>query len=156
MKTLAALASLCAAPAFAECPDDMALLFGCSIVERNAQIEMCRGDGQIRYTYAVDGEPELQFTGPAWGGVKALVQGIHGAAYASAARTGDSFYAVWVDGAMMALDGEGQDLGSPNPAVLQVYGSEADFTAYRADAPIARRVCYPPSIQFDRSNFGPG
>ncbi|SMO73967.1 hypothetical protein [Paracoccus laeviglucosivorans] len=157
MKIIAAalaFASL-AAPAWADCPEGMQVLFTCGIVERNAQVELCQGDGQIRYTYSADGAIELQFTGPGAGGVKSHVQGIHGNAYASAARRGDMYYAVFIDRDLMNFEG-GSDLHSPNPAVVQVYASGDDFNDFKTDKPVARRVCYPPTIEVDDRNFGPG
>lgn len=156
MKTLAALAVLaCDQPAWADCPDGMQMLFTCSIVERNATVELCQADGMIQYTYATDGEVELQFTGPGAGGVKSRVQGIHGDAFASAAKRGDMYYAVFIDRELMRFDGS-HDLHSPNPAVVQVYASSDDFNDFRNDKHVARRVCYPPTIEVDDNNFGPG
>lgn len=145
-----------ATPLSAACPDGMEFLFGCEIVERGAQVEMCSGDGQTRYTYSVDGVPELEFTGPSWGGSKQQVNGIHGHAYASATRSGNMFYAAFVDGDLMNSGAAGAPVSSPNPAVVQVYASEKALVDFKSDEPIARRVCYPPTIELGDNNFGPG
>lgn len=157
MKFFAALfLAACVTSADARCPDGSQLMFRCAIIERNAEVELCNFGGEIRYTYQSNDEIELQFIGEAWGGLKRQVKGIHGTAFASAVRRGDMYYAIFVDSDMMEMDTHGQSLGSPNPALLQVYASQKHFTDYENDEPIARRVCYPPSIQVDSSNFGPG
>lgn len=153
---LAAAVMAFAAPLSAACPEGMEFLFACDIVERGARVEMCAGGGLTQYTYAVDGVPELEFVGPTWGGSKARVAGIHGHAYASATRSGNLFYAAFVDRDLMGIDAGGGSLNSPNPAVVQVYDSEEAFTDFEADAPIARRVCFPPTIELGDNNFGPG
>lgn len=157
MKTLATLCVIaCATSADARCPDGTQLMFRCAIIERNAEVELCRSGAAIRYTYLSDGEIEFQFNGEAWGGAKGHVTGIYGPAFASAVRNGNTYYAIFVDGDLMELEGREGALGSPNPGLLQVYPSKDAFIDYDNDAPIARRVCYPPSIQVDSSNFGPG
>lgn len=157
MRTMLALVFVASAsPSWADCPEGMHFLFGCDIIERGARVEMCSGDGKIQYRYSVDGMTELEFIGPAWGGLKNHVQGLHGHAYASAARQGDMFYAAFVDRDLMNFDAGRSGAGSPNPAVVQVYASEEAFVDPENDDPIARRVCYPPSIELDNNNFGPG
>lgn len=154
----ALILALAAGPALADCAPPGELLFACEFPERKARVEICRlPGGALDYAYISPKGRELSFRADSGiGGVKDHVQGIHGPAYATALSNGGTVYAVFVDGALMNLDGEGQERNSPNPAVLQVYGSEQDFNEYKQDKPIQRRVCYPPSIRIDHENFGPG
>lgn len=145
-----------AVPVLAECPADMHPMFGCSVIERGAMVRMCYGDGRIHYSYSVDGVTELEFTGSAWGVIKSHVKGIDGTAYASAVGHGNTYYAIFVDRDLMQLDLGDPPARSPNPAVVQVYESQDALVDYTNDRPIARRVCYPPTIDIDNHYFGPG
>lgn len=149
---------LCAAPVFAECYEDDAYLFACQFPEHNGGVTICSppGSDTLNYVYWADNRVELDFTATAWGGLKRHVKGINGTAMATALSNGGTVYAIFVEEALN-FEGRSSDLfHSPNPAVLQVYATEADYLDFETDRPIARRVCDPLSIEIDHTRFGPG
>ncbi|WP_151718410.1 hypothetical protein [Gemmobacter serpentinus] len=163
MRVAAAGLTLClammAAPAMADCDEGFALLFACSFPERNAEVELCRRDGlgqtsALRYSYRTAGEAELEFETSEWTSFfREQVRGINGLGYGTAASNKGTWYGILVDERLMFRSSEGTP--SPNPAVLEVYASEAQMQDDAA-APIARRVCDPNSIEMDHDRFGPG
>lgn len=156
---LASFAITAASPLWADCQDAFALLFRCAIPERDAVIELCRdgGSGALQYSYWTSEKTELQFvSATAYGVVRENVQGINGAAYGMAASNGGTFYAIYVDEALMFSERAPRGSRSSTPAVVQVYPSETALNDQAKDGFIARRVCYPPSIDIDNNAFGPG
>jgi hypothetical protein len=157
--------SLClatlASPAMATCSDGFDLLFACQFPERNAAVELCRRDGPgnavaLRYSYRTAGEVELEFETTEYTGfVREGVRGLHGAGYGTAASNKGTWYGILVDASLMFPSSEDGAAPSPNPAVLEVYASQAKMQDDDA-APIARRVCDPDSIEMDHDRFGPG
>ncbi|WP_284324731.1 hypothetical protein [Cypionkella aquatica] len=150
---------MAAAPAWAECGETFSVLFSCAVPERDAVVELCRDDssGAVQYSYMTSAATELQFISPtAYGVVREQVQGITGPGYGMAASNGGTFYAIYVDRSLMFSEQAQEGARSSTPAVVQVYASEAALNDQTQDKYIARRVCYPPSIDIDSTAFGPG
>ncbi|PZO67027.1 MAG: hypothetical protein DI498_04585 [Paracoccus denitrificans] len=149
---------MAAGPVTAGCHDPYLTLFSCDVPERNASIEFCQlmpehkdtGLKSNRYIYTRNGQVELTFeTDTTWFAMKRSLPGMQGDPIGAAMARDGAVYAFYIPHNYEPPDNmQGQ---------LLVYRSLDDFNVFDWDpaTPIARRVCYPPSVVVETDLLGP-
>lgn len=151
-------AMLASGAAYADgyCNEPYDEFFACDIPERGARVEFCRvldraqitdQTPEYRYSYAENGVVQLSFdTANAMSTAASGIRGIWGDALTTGFDNAGTIYAAYIP----------VEADYPSEAVVMVYPSMDDYIKGEEGTVLARRYCYPPSIDVNMEWFGPG